>query len=322
MPLLRASAIAATDKCTGGDNKRMCGLYWTKDKFEGEITIGQQMAALEVTLSCMIQDRPAPLTKDTGGTSKANPGGGSEDVGRTTPDLAYKPLPAGDKAGAAILTFVVLSGLLAGMFWIFFDEASDAGPLNQLRGFSSSTTATVAALATGGGAAAALGHKKRKDAYEKNGAVFPASNDSSQESTEKQAADDMPVYVGTTHNETLGHHRRVSSMPLGWPQNPAMRGSGASDPDGIYPVSASARQSRGDWGVAGLGESSSGPSSSAGGNRSYIQHEVPTGNTTPGTEENSFSHERNGKRLVPAAEGVESQQDSQRGPLGGIGVAQ
>ncbi|KAM0556845.1 hypothetical protein ACHAPJ_005517 [Fusarium lateritium] len=322
MPLLRASAIAATDKCTGGDNKRMCGLYWTKDKFEGEITIGQQMAALEVTLSCMIQDRPAPLTKDTGGTSKANPGGGSEDVGRTTPDLAYKPLPAGDKAGAAILTFVVLSGLLAGMFWIFFDEASDAGPLDQLRGFSSSTTAAVAALATGGGAAAVLGHKKRKDAYERNGAVFQASNDSSQESTEKQAANDMPVYVGTPHNEAPGHHRRASSMPLGWPQNPAMRGSGVSDPDGIYPVSASARQSRGDWGVAGLGESSSGPSSSADGNRSYTQHEVPTGNTTPGTEENSFSHDRNGTKPVPTAEGVESQQENQRGPLGGIGVAQ
>ncbi|KAF4973478.1 hypothetical protein FSARC_247 [Fusarium sarcochroum] len=320
MPLLRASAIAATDKCTGGDNKRMCGLYWNKNKFEGEITIGQQMAALEVTLSCMIQDRPAPLTKDTGGTSKANPGGGAEDVGRTTPDLAYKPLPAGDKAGAAILTLIVLGGLLAGMLWIFFDEASDSGPLDQLRGFSSSTTATVAALATGGGAAAVLGHKKRKDAHEKNGAVF--SNGSSQESTEKQAANDMPVYIGTTHNETTGHHRRVSSMPLGWPQNPTMRGSGAGDPDGIYPVSASARQSRGDWGVAGLGESSSGPSSSIGGNRSYIQHEVPTGNTTPGTDENSFSHERNGKRAVPAAEGVEFPQENQRGPSGSIGVAQ
>ncbi|KAM5367983.1 hypothetical protein ACJA88_011298 [Fusarium oxysporum] len=231
MPLLRASAVAATDKCTGGDNNRMCSLYWTKDKFEGEVTIGQQMAALEVTLACMIQDRPAPLTKDTGGTSKANPGGGAEDVGRTTPDLDYKPLPAGDKAGAAIITILILAGLLAGMFWIFFDETSDSGPIDQFRSFGSSAAAAVAALAA---------------------------------------------------------------------------------------ASASARQSRGDWAVGGIGESSSAAGSSAGGNRSYTQQENATGDTTPGTEEPGLPHDRNSKSATHTAEvGV-----SQREAPGAIGVAQ
>ncbi|KAF4452231.1 hypothetical protein F53441_4891 [Fusarium austroafricanum] len=294
MPLLRASAVAATDKCTGGDNNRMCSLYWTKDKFEGEVTIGQQMAALEVTLACMIQDRPAPLTRDTGGTSKANPGGGAEDVGRTTPDLDYKPLPAGDKAGAAILTILIITGLLAGMFWIFFDETSDSGPLDQFRSFGSSTAATVAALAIGGGAAAVLGHKKKKDVNEKNAGVFATpSNNSSQEAPERHIAND--------DSQNQGHHRRVSSMPLGWPQNPAMRGSTLYDSDGIYPASASARQSRGDWAVGGFGESSS----SAGGNRSYVQPEIPTGDTTPGIEEPSLSHDRNSKSVeAPGTIGV------------------
>ncbi|SPJ89596.1 related to DFG5 protein [Fusarium torulosum] len=320
MPLLRASAVAATDKCAGGENGRMCGLYWTKDKFEGQITVGQQMAALEVTLSCMIQDRAAPLTKNTGGTSKANPGGGGEDIGRTTPDLDYKPLPAGDKAGAAILTLLIITGLLAGMLWIFFDETSPSGPVDQMRSLGSSTTATFAALAAGGGAAAILGHKK-ENANKKNGGVFPASGKgSSQVSAEKQAANDVPV--GAANGQTTEHHRRVSSMPMGWPQNPVMRGSTAYDSDGIYPVSASARHSRGDWAVGGIGESSSGPGSSAGGNRSYTQQETTTGETTPGTEEFSLPQGRNNKNAAHPTEEFEPVSEDQRGPSGTIGVAQ
>ncbi|KAF5018426.1 hypothetical protein F66182_9600 [Fusarium sp. NRRL 66182] len=338
MPLLRASAVAAVDKCTGGDNERMCGLYWNKDKFEGDISIGQQMAALEVTLACLIQDRPAPLTRDTGGTSKANPGGGAADVGRTTPDLSLDPLPAGDKAGAAILTIIVVGGLIAGMLWIFFDETSDSGPIDQLGGFWASTTGTFAALAAGGGTAAMLGHKKRKGMDENNGGFFKSSGDgSSQASAEKHTAGDVPVTIGTVRNETPPHHRRVSNMPLGWPQNPVVRGNGSNDPDEIYPVSASARHSRGDWGVEGVGEPSSNPSSSTGGNKSYKYREVPTGNTTPGTDNSSLPYDGNGKTAAPAqigdfegngigrrdipAEGGYSRQENQMGHPGTIGEA-
>ncbi|RGP67880.1 hypothetical protein FSPOR_5715 [Fusarium sporotrichioides] len=229
MPLLRASAVAATDVCTGGENGRMCGLYWNKNKFEGDVTVGQQMAALEVTLACMIQDRPAPLTKNTGGTSKPNPGGGSADIGRTIPDLEYDPLPAGDKAGAAILTVLVITGLLALVMWIFLDETSDRGPIDQARNFGSST-------------AAAFGHQKQKGIDEKNAAVFQ-NNDSSQESNYRRAADDTVMYGGAPNGQ--GHaHRRVSSMPLGWPQH-AVRGSATYDADRIYPVSISDLQTRG-----------------------------------------------------------------------------
>ncbi|KAF4986414.1 hypothetical protein FGRMN_10839 [Fusarium graminum] len=324
MPLLRASAVAATDKCTGGENGQMCGLYWTKDKFEGEITVGQEMAALEVTLACMVQDRPAPLTKDTGGTSKANPGGGGADIGRTTPDLDYKPLPAGDKAGAAILTFFIVTGLLAGMLWIFFDETSASGPVDQMRSFGSSTTATLAALATGGGAAAVLGHKKKSNFNEKNAGVFQASsNSSSQVSAGKQVANNSSIQAGVVNSQNTGQHRRVSSMPMGWPQNPVMRGSAAYDSDGIYPVSASARHSRGDWAVGGVGDFSSGPGSPASGNRGHTQQEVPTGDTTPGTEQHSPPQEGNNERAVHPTEGVEPMSgNQQREPSGTIGVAQ
>lgn len=81
MPYLRASAVAAAKQCVGGNNKRMCGLKWNQDKYDGSTGVGQQMAAMEVTLACLIQDRPAPVSHGNGGTSKGNPGLGGGDMG-------------------------------------------------------------------------------------------------------------------------------------------------------------------------------------------------------------------------------------------------
>lgn len=318
MPLLRASAVAATDVCTGGDNGQMCSLYWTKDTFEGDVTVGQQMAALEVTLACMIQDRPAPLTKDTGGTSKPNPGGGSADIGRTIPDLSFDPLPAGDKAGAAIITVLAVTGLLAFVIWIFLDETSDSRPIDQFRNFGSSTTAAVTALAAGRGAAAVLGHQKRKDIDEKNSAVFQ-SNDSSEESNNRHIANDMPVYRSASHSQTHGH-RRVSSMPLGWPQH-TNRASATYDADGIYPAPNSERQSRGDWAAASPTPNSV-PSSSIGGRGSYVQQDTLTDDMTPDTNEAGVFQDRMGNRGPHGFAEAESVQGNQRRPSGTIGVAQ
>ncbi|KAJ4140069.1 hypothetical protein NW768_001421 [Fusarium equiseti] len=314
MPLLRTSAIAATNVCTGGENGRMCSLYWTKNTFEGDVTVGQQMAALEITLACMIQDRPAPLTKNTGGTSKANPGGGSADIGRTIPDLDYDPLPAGDKAGAAILTVLVVTGLLALMTWIFLDETSNSGPIDQFRNFGSSTTAAVTAMASGGGGAGAiLGHQKRRNIDEKNGAVFH-NNDSSQQSVRRQMFNNMPMYGGASYNETCGH-RRVSSMPLGWPQH-TTRGSAAYDSDGIYPVSASDRQSRNDWAVANPDGSNNGSRSSISGRGNCTQNDVPTSDTTPGTDELAASKSKHGNKGIHKSLDIDSVQRNGRVTVG------
>ncbi|KAI8722134.1 Mannan endo-1,6-alpha-mannosidase [Fusarium sp. LHS14.1] len=301
MPLLRTSAVAATKVCTGGSNKRMCGLYWTKDKFEGSTSVGQQMAALEVTLSCMIADRPAPLTQDTGGTSKGDPGGGSADIGRTTPEVNWDPITGGDTAGASILTILLAGGLLAFTVWMFLDETSSKGVVPQFQGFSTSAVAAVTTLAAGGGLAAALGFRREKDEVrEKPSTIFQTTGDhSSQTSGDKHmAVERQPVPVGVVRSETPGQHRRVSSMPLGWPHNPTMRGSAAYDPDGTHP--GSGRQSRGDWVDSERGESSSTPSSSNEANRSYIPHEIPVGADLPLFDDPNQAFDGNGK--APASE--------------------
>lgn len=257
MPLLKTSAVAATSKCTGGDNGRMCGLYWLDDKFSGNTTVGQQMAALEVTLSCIIDSREPPLTGETGGTSKGDPSGGSEDIGRTEPQQDWKTITAGDRAGAAILTALALGLLLAGIAWMFTDETSDKGVVDQFNGFTAATVATFGAVAAGGGIAALLDHQReKKPVNEKSGAMLPVGSDTSVggNGNKTGASAASPVFVGTVHNETTTtHQRRASNMPIGWPHNRSMRGSAMFDSDGINVVSG--RGSR-DWTNTGLGDSS------------------------------------------------------------------
>lgn len=134
-PLMETSAVAAASQCTGGSNGRMCGLKWTDNgKWDGSTGVGQQMAAMEVVLANMIQDSGAPVTKDTGGTSKGDPTAGGDDVGRTDPREGPPPITAADRAGAAILTIVALLALIAGVVFVMLDETSGLSPRERFGG--------------------------------------------------------------------------------------------------------------------------------------------------------------------------------------------
>lgn len=127
--LLGNSAQAAAKQCVGGDNQRMCGLKWANNSgaWDGTTGIGQQMAALEVVLANSIQHAEAPVTNATGGTSVGNPSAGGSDEGRVDPISAkLGPITGGDRAGAAIVTFIILSSLLAGVAFMMTDETKSA----------------------------------------------------------------------------------------------------------------------------------------------------------------------------------------------------
>ncbi|KUI60162.1 Mannan endo-1,6-alpha-mannosidase DCW1 [Cytospora mali] len=128
-PLLDASALAAVQQCTGGDNGRMCGLMWTNNDgvWDGTTGVGQQMAAMEVVLATMIKKLEAPVTSSTGGTSPGNFDAGSSDIGRTDSFTALdmmKPITTADRAGAYILTIIALVFIVGGMTFAFHDEAT------------------------------------------------------------------------------------------------------------------------------------------------------------------------------------------------------
>ncbi|KAG5984441.1 hypothetical protein E4U55_004785 [Claviceps digitariae] len=217
MPYLRASAVAAAKQCVGGNNKRMCGLKWNQNKYDGSSGVGQQMAAMEVTLACMIKDRPAPVTAETGGTSIGSPGSGGKDIGRNEPKPpSYKPITAGDQAGAAILTAVVLISMIAGIGWMFVDESSKQSTLQQLQGFHKSTSAAVFAFANN---KLGLRHKLPLEENDQREISTPSKRSSASSAMEKnRGAEEAAVMTCRIQSESAGTPKRLSNMPIGWPR--------------------------------------------------------------------------------------------------------
>ncbi|KAI5290615.1 hydrolase 76 protein [Ascosphaera acerosa] len=115
MPLLRSSAIAAAKQCSGPDYA--CGLKWTEeDKYDGITGLGEQMSAMEVFLSNMITEMPKPADQDSG-TSKGDPGAGVGADDHKAPEYhPPKELTGKDKAGAGVVTALVIAGIIGGVY--------------------------------------------------------------------------------------------------------------------------------------------------------------------------------------------------------------
>lgn len=113
IPLLQSSAQAAATSCSGGDTGSICGMRWTTGSWDGQTGVGEQMCALEIIQSGLIDMVQGPVSKSTGGTSK-----GDVNAGTGGDDIFYSPITTGDRAGAGILTFLVLLGLIGGTWWL------------------------------------------------------------------------------------------------------------------------------------------------------------------------------------------------------------
>ncbi|KAK7924420.1 glycoside hydrolase family 76 protein [Apiospora marii] len=121
-PLLTSSAKAAVQQCAGtssdfkGPAGQACGFSWLKGPtYDGNAGVGEQMNALSVIYSTLVDKAPAPFTSKTGGSSKGDPDAGSKDSGKIA---RPRDMTAGDRAGAGILTTLILAGLLGGMFLV------------------------------------------------------------------------------------------------------------------------------------------------------------------------------------------------------------
>lgn len=111
-PYLAASAQAAAQACVGGGDGVTCGIQWDIGGWDGTDGVGQQMSALEVIQQNLIDSAAAPVTNTTGGTSKGDYNGGSKDP--TNPLGPQKPITTADKAGAAIVTILLVFAMLGG----------------------------------------------------------------------------------------------------------------------------------------------------------------------------------------------------------------
>ena len=121
MPLLKASAAAAAAQCSGGTDGVTCGQRWLDDGvWDGTYGVGQQMSALSVLGSSLVDDAAELVTNTTGGTSEGNPDAGSKSIGAS--GNTDKPVTAGDRAGAGILTVVVLGGFIAAIVFMILGD--------------------------------------------------------------------------------------------------------------------------------------------------------------------------------------------------------
>ena len=118
MTKIAASAQAAAAQCSGGSNGQMCGMKWTNGaQWDGTQGVGQQMGALEVIQANLINNVAVPVTNKTGGTSKGDPGAGSGGA-NTNPTLSQSTIGTSDRAGAGILTTLVLISVIGGAWWM------------------------------------------------------------------------------------------------------------------------------------------------------------------------------------------------------------
>jgi mannan endo-1,6-alpha-mannosidase len=110
---LRISAAAAVEQCTGGESGRVCGFRWNQ-AYDGTNGAGQEMNVLGALLALLMDSVQPPFTKLNGGTSKGDPNAGAD----ASYLPSHKPITAADKAGAGILTALVLSSIVLTFFWM------------------------------------------------------------------------------------------------------------------------------------------------------------------------------------------------------------
>lgn len=114
-PYLSASAEAAAKSCSGGDTGYVCGTQWQLGEWDGTYGVGQQMCALEIIQSNLITKVSGPVGNDTGGISVGDPSAGSGgDASIAPPPGSTGQITTGDKAGAGILTALIIVAILGG----------------------------------------------------------------------------------------------------------------------------------------------------------------------------------------------------------------
>lgn len=125
-PYLLKSAQNAALQCSGtvaGIYGDACGLKWYEGRdWDGTYGVGQQMAALEVIQGLLIGQAAYPVSKHTGGISHGDPSAGTGGDGGTLPvggeTIPMQQVTTADKAGAGVLTAVLIIFMLGGTWWM------------------------------------------------------------------------------------------------------------------------------------------------------------------------------------------------------------
>lgn len=117
MKLLTSSAVAAAAQCNAGDKGASCGTKWYEGKYDGTSGVGQQMCALEVIQSLLVDHTRELVTNSTGGTSVGDYDSGLDDKDSAIERDAIE-VTTGGTAGAAILTALMCIGVVGSVWFM------------------------------------------------------------------------------------------------------------------------------------------------------------------------------------------------------------
>lgn len=118
-PYMQTSASAAAQSCSGGTDGITCGFNWAFTGWDGQYGLGEQMSALETIQYLIYPDFPAPYTSTNGGSSQSVPDAGLN-IGTNQLNTNLLDIKAKDRAGAGVLTAVVLALILGCSVWMIF----------------------------------------------------------------------------------------------------------------------------------------------------------------------------------------------------------
>ncbi|KKA26139.1 hypothetical protein TD95_004884 [Thielaviopsis punctulata] len=124
--LLLTTGQAAVKTCTGeptawkGLANTACGQKWYTGSYDGLNGVGEEMSALAAVMYNLYPDAHFPYSAKIGGNSTGNVNAGGSST-NSNGQVIVK-ITTADKAGAAILTVLVISGLLGGMFFVFYES--------------------------------------------------------------------------------------------------------------------------------------------------------------------------------------------------------
>lgn len=110
---LTTSAQGAVNGCNADGT---CGFRWNTGSYDGDTGAGQQMNVLGALISMLakLESVAGPVTNSTGGTSTGNSNAGSD------PEVVSNlhTIKTSDRAGAGILTAIVLIGMVSMSLWM------------------------------------------------------------------------------------------------------------------------------------------------------------------------------------------------------------
>ncbi|CAN6674930.1 mannan endo-1,6-alpha-mannosidase Dcw1p [Trichomonascus vanleenenianus] len=117
MTYINDTSVGVAQSCSGGYDGHTCGLNWFYGGWDGMYGLGEQISALDLLNTLLVNTKPGPLSQKTGATSRGDGSAGTNSSSNLQTPTALK-IYTKDKAGAGVITAVVLICMIGSTWWM------------------------------------------------------------------------------------------------------------------------------------------------------------------------------------------------------------